>query len=67
MEQATSGHISVSGMDMNSQWSAIQQVLGLCPQHSILYPDLTVREHLIFYGRLKATLRDEDFERDIDE
>jgi ABC-type multidrug transport system ATPase subunit len=29
-------------------------VIGLCPQFDILYDDLTVEEHLLFYVRLKA-------------
>src|SRR6218665_78122 len=28
----------------------IRQNLGLCPQHSILYDELTVKEHLLFFA-----------------
>ena len=31
-----------------------QQSLGFCPQHDILWDELTVREHLIFYNGLKG-------------
>ena len=27
---------------------------GVCPQHDILWPDLTVEDHLLFYARLKG-------------
>jgi len=28
--------------------------IGICPQHDILWDDLTVGEHLLFYARLKG-------------
>ena len=28
--------------------------MGVCPQHDVLWSDLTAREHLLFYGRLKG-------------
>lgn len=28
--------------------------MGICPQHNVLFPDLTVAEHIIFYSRLKG-------------
>merc|ERR1711998_475692 len=28
--------------------------MGICPQHDLLWPNLTAREHLEFYGRLKG-------------
>ncbi|ETO08909.1 ATP-binding cassette superfamily [Reticulomyxa filosa] len=32
----------------------VRQRMGLCPQHDILYPRLTVWEHLQFYGNLNG-------------
>ena len=32
-------------------------MLGVCPQHDILWPELTVEEHLLFYARLKGVSR----------
>ena len=32
----------------------LRQLLGFCPQHDALFPRLTLREHLIFYSRLKG-------------
>jgi ATP-binding cassette subfamily A (ABC1) protein 3 len=32
----------------------LRQLLGFCPQHDALFPQLTLREHLIFYSRLKG-------------
>lgn len=31
--------------------------MGLCPQHDILYEDLTVEEHLLFYSRYTGVER----------
>ncbi len=28
--------------------------MGVCPQFDLLWPDLTVEEHLLFYARLKG-------------
>ncbi len=38
------------------------QLLGVCPQENILWEDLTGREHLMFYGRLKG-LEGEELEQ----
>lgn len=34
--------------------SSIRQSLGLCPQHNMLFSDLTVEEHLIFFAMMKG-------------
>ena len=28
--------------------------IGVCPQFDLLWPELTVEEHLLFYARLKG-------------
>ena len=50
----TSGTVEIMGLKYPDRWEKIQTLMGLCPQHSILYPELTIREHLEFYGRLKG-------------
>ena len=32
----------------------IRKSLGVCPQHNVLFDELTVNEHLWFYARLKG-------------
>ena len=32
----------------------MRQSLGLCPQHNVLFDDLTVIDHMWFYGSLKG-------------
>uniref|UniRef100_A0A914VMV3 ABC transporter domain-containing protein n=1 Tax=Plectus sambesii TaxID=2011161 RepID=A0A914VMV3_9BILA len=34
--------------------SEVRRSLGFCPQYDIIYPELTVKEHMKFYGDLKG-------------
>ena len=54
MIPVTSGSAFVAGRDVSADMVNIRRSLGVCPQHDILYPDLTVREHLRMYAVLKA-------------
>lgn len=57
MTPVTSGCAFVGGRDVNGDMSNIRRSLGVCPQHDILYPNLTVREHLRMYAVLKDVPR----------
>ena len=46
-------HVSRSIRNTNDL-ERIHQSMGVCPQHDVLWDDLTAREHLLFYGRLKG-------------
>uniref|UniRef100_K3WG92 ABC transporter domain-containing protein n=1 Tax=Globisporangium ultimum (strain ATCC 200006 / CBS 805.95 / DAOM BR144) TaxID=431595 RepID=K3WG92_GLOUD len=50
----TSGTAWVNGYSITKDMGRIRQSLGYCPQHSVLYPELTVEEHLRFYGHVKG-------------
>ena len=50
----TSGTASVRGFDLLEDMDMIRYSLGYCPQHDVLYRDMTVKEHLEFFGRLKG-------------
>lgn len=39
--------------------------LGVCPQFTAIDSQLSVREHLLIYGRLKGLLRGPELDRDI--
>ena len=43
-------------MDINEQMPEIRKNLGVCPQHDILYPNLTVEEHLQLFASFKGYL-----------
>ncbi|MCK6649332.1 MAG: ABC transporter ATP-binding protein [Bacteroidia bacterium] len=49
---ATSGKINIDGMDMKGDLSNIKQIVGVVPQDIALYPTLTARENLDFYGHM---------------
>ncbi|KAM9024213.1 ATP-binding cassette sub-family A member 13 [Ara ararauna] len=50
----SSGTIIINGKDILSDLAAIRTELGVCPQYDVLFNTLTVREHLLFYGSVKA-------------
>ncbi|XP_077644282.1 ATP-binding cassette sub-family A member 13 [Lonchura striata] len=50
----SSGTIIVDGKDIRTELAAIRTELGVCPQYDVLFSTLTVREHLLFYGSVKA-------------
>ncbi|KAG9351082.1 hypothetical protein JZ751_024972, partial [Albula glossodonta] len=51
----TSGTAYINGKDIRTDMDAIRQSLGMCPQHNILFHNLTVAEHILFYSLLKGT------------
>lgn len=46
----TSGAAYINGYDIWSEMSKIRECIGLCPQYNLLFPELTVKEHLQFFG-----------------
>ncbi|XP_077555605.1 uncharacterized protein LOC144169991 isoform X2 [Haemaphysalis longicornis] len=63
---ATSGEVFVYGKNINNQAKEITKYLGYCPQYNTLYGKLTVREHLTFFGNLKALMSAEEVEKDVE-
>ncbi|EQC39389.1 hypothetical protein SDRG_03591 [Saprolegnia diclina VS20] len=54
MIPASGGDATFNGLSLRNDLSELRQSLGMCPQHDVLYAELTVEEHLIFYGRIKG-------------
>ncbi|GIL45991.1 hypothetical protein Vafri_3095 [Volvox africanus] len=52
--EPTGGTASVEGLDITRQMPKIYSLMGVCPQHDLLWEQLTGEEHLLFYGRLKG-------------
>jgi ABC-type multidrug transport system ATPase subunit len=50
----TSGSALVAGYDIATEIEQVHLSMGLCPQFDVLWNDLTVEEHLLFYCRLKG-------------
>ncbi|KAK3267400.1 hypothetical protein CYMTET_24039 [Cymbomonas tetramitiformis] len=54
LESATQGTATVGGLDTAQDMGRINRILGVCPQLDVVWPELTVQEHLYFYARLKG-------------
>ena len=52
--EPTAGDALIDGCSVNKETAAVRRVMGLCPQHDILYDELTAREHLCLFGALKG-------------
>ena len=52
--RATSGSVRVLGVDVTRHPGRIKPLLGFVPQDIALYPTLTARENLEFFGRLQG-------------
>ncbi|CAH2042695.1 unnamed protein product, partial [Iphiclides podalirius] len=52
MIQQSSGKVFIDRLDTTTQMAKIKKQIALCPQNTILFPDLTVREHLMFFSKL---------------
>ncbi len=57
MYPQTSGNAWISKREIGNHET--NKLIGVCPQFDILWRDLTIEEHLIFYCRLK-NIPDED-------
>ncbi|XP_062920691.1 retinal-specific phospholipid-transporting ATPase ABCA4 [Mobula hypostoma] len=55
----TSGTAFINGKDIRTEIEAIRQDIGVCPQHNILFNNLTVAEHILFYTQLKGHAAEE--------
>ena len=48
----TRGSVSIDGMDIRSDMEKIKHIIGVVPQDIALYPTLTARENLTFFGNM---------------
>ena len=52
--QPTGGDVIVCGASVNYDAPTVRTAFGCCPQHDVLYPELTAVEHLELIGMLKG-------------
>ncbi|CAH2064994.1 unnamed protein product [Thlaspi arvense] len=62
----TSGSAFVHGLEICKDMDRVYTSMGVCPQHDLLWENLTGREHLLFYGRLK-NLKGSDLNQAVEE
>jgi len=56
----TAGYARLAGYNIHTDMKQVFKRIGICPQHDILWNDLTVEDHLLFYARLKGIKRGEE-------
>ncbi|RLN65884.1 hypothetical protein BBJ29_006636 [Phytophthora kernoviae] len=54
----TSGGATLHGCSIKRDFHELRRVIGICPQHDVLFQDLTVEEHLLLFGTMKHVPRD---------
>src|SRR5712671_3268440 len=52
LRRADSGSVTIAGHAFDSGSRELKRLLGVVPQDLAVYPDLTARENLEFFGRL---------------
>ena len=53
MFASTSGDCKIYGYSVRDDIAIVRQMLGFCPQHDLLWPNLTAREHLRIFAAFK--------------
>ncbi|KAG0343839.1 ATP-binding cassette sub- A member 1 [Podila humilis] len=53
LTKSTGGDALFYGLSMNTEMAEIRSMMGVCPQHDILFGDLTAEEHIKLYAGLK--------------
>lgn len=51
----TRGQVHINGYNIQTQTKKARESFGLCPQHNVLFDELTVEEHLYFFYSLKES------------
>ncbi|OWZ22804.1 ABCA1 lipid exporter [Phytophthora megakarya] len=59
MTAPSSGNATYHGMSINEDMDEMRQSLGICFQHDVLFPELSVKEHLQFFGQIKGYANEE--------
>lgn len=55
----TSGDAYINGYSISTEMEKVQTCMGLAAQQDILWADMSVQEHLFFYGRVKGLRKKE--------
>lgn len=63
---ATSGNVFIDGMEFQNSAEKIKNIIGVVPQEIALYPSLTARENLNFFGHMYG-LKGKQLKNRIDE
>jgi ATP-binding cassette, subfamily A (ABC1), member 3 len=64
--EPTSGNILINNNDIVENTNEARSVLGYCPQHNLLFDDLTVYEHLKLFSKLKQNYNENEINNMLD-
>ena len=53
MYSKTGGDSQINGYDTETNMDVVRKSLGICPQHNMLFPELTVEEHFTMFGMVR--------------
>lgn len=56
LHSPTGGQAYINGYEISQDMVLIRRSLGLCPQHDVLFDNMTVEEHLHFYAGVSLAL-----------
>jgi len=62
----TSGSAKINGFSVVDDLADAQRYIGVCPQDSVLWDELSGRQHLLYFGRLR-NLEGQDLEFAVDQ
>jgi ATP-binding cassette subfamily A (ABC1) protein 3 len=54
------GNIMINDIDIVKNTNEARKCIGLCPQHNLLFDDMTVYEHLKFFSKLKENFNENE-------
>ena len=53
---ASSGTALINGYDIGTEVDEVRASLGICPQHDVLFDELTVAEHIRFFCMVRVVI-----------
>jgi ABC-type multidrug transport system ATPase subunit len=53
-EEATSGSITVQGMDMKKEFEKVRKLIGYCPQYNPIFETLSVEQNIEYFAKIKG-------------
>ena len=57
MYSKTNGDSIINGYDTDKDMYEARKNLGICPQHNMLFPELTVGEHFSMFGMVSIVIK----------
>ena len=62
LTEPSSGQILIDNKDIVANTDEARSTLGFCPQHNLLFDDLSVYEHLAFFSKLKKKFNKQEID-----